>query len=142
MRNKRGSFRNQLSNNILYLIFFLLFFVMMLYFVLRFQNGVALWEEFYASEIARVINSAEPGSEVYLDVTFATGLAFKSGTRDFNRIFSFDNVNNKVIVRLKPNSGTSYEFFSDVDVADWRVEEVSGDIDTNRLIFYVEEGRG
>ena len=141
--NRKGTFSNQLTWNIAYLILFILFFSGMLFFVLRYQNGAAIWEEFYAVEIAKIIDTAEPGQEVYLDVSEGTNIALKSGMlrEDLNEIIKIDNINNKVIVKLRPNFGTVYRYFSDVDVIDWKIEQVSGQIDKNRFTFRVIEGR-
>ena len=141
--NRKGTFNNQLTWNIAYLILFILFFSGMLFFVLRYQNGAAIWEEFYAVEIAKIIDTAEPGQEVYLDVSEGTNIALKSGMlrEDLNEIIKIDNINNKVIVKLHPNFGTVYRYFSDVDVIDWKIEQVSGQIDKNRFTFRVIEGR-
>ncbi|PIY80991.1 hypothetical protein COY79_05065, partial [Candidatus Pacearchaeota archaeon CG_4_10_14_0_8_um_filter_35_169] len=99
----------------------------MLFFVLRYQNGAAIWEEFYAVEIAKMIDNAEPGEEFYLDVSEGTSIALKSGMlrENLGNIIKIDNVRNKVIVKLRPNSGTVYRYFSDLDVVDWKLEQVS-----------------
>ncbi|MCH7567873.1 MAG: hypothetical protein IIA87_00455 [Nanoarchaeota archaeon] len=140
--NKRGESAgdNILFNNLIYMILFILFFLGMFYYVLGFQNGAALLEDFYAKEISRMINAAELGTEteVSLDVTKATEIAFKKGVRRSD-IFNFDNVNNKVIVSLRLNGGTSFNFFNDVDVVDWDIKLVSGGIETNRLYFKIVE---
>ena len=138
--NTKGQFNNQLSVTMLYLIIFVLFFVGMLFFINRYQNGASLWEEFYAKNIVGVIDSANVGDEIYLDVTKATEIAIKSGV-DKNEIFSFDNLNNKLIVKLSPDGGTSFKFFKDVDIVNWSLEFVSGDAKTNRLKFSIARVR-
>jgi len=141
--NRKGTFSNQLTWNIAYLILFILFFSGMLFFVLRYQNGAAIWEEFYAVEIAKMIDNAEPGEEFYLDVSEGTSIALKSGMlrENLGNIIKIDNVRNKVIVKLRPNSGTVYRYFSDLDVVDWKLEQVSGEIDRNRFTFRIIKGR-
>jgi len=138
---KKGQFNTQLSKNIMYILFFLVFFSALFYFILRYQNGVVVWEEFYASEIANLINNAEPGSEIILDVSLATELAFKSGIRDFNSIFNFNNEQNIVSVTLGKSGGTSYSFFNNVEVREWRVEEAYQGTEINRLVFLIGEKR-
>ena len=76
--NKRGT-GEILTNNLIYIILFLVFFMLMFYFVVGFQDGSSVWEEFYAKEIVKIVNEAEPGTEIYLDVTALTKIAFKHG---------------------------------------------------------------
>jgi len=125
-----------LTNNLIYIILFLVFFMLMFYFVVGFQDGASVWEEFYAKEIVKVINEAEPGTEIYLDVTGLTKIAFKNG-KSRNEIIYFNNVQNQVIVSLTSKSGTSFNFFNDVDLIEPEIELLSGGAETNRLYFKV-----
>lgn len=143
MKNKRGATGDHsLTANVIYLIIALTFFIGMFYFVTAMQDGAAKWEDFYSKEIANLVNLAEPGQEVFLDVSHAASIAFKNekGPSD---IFTFDNVNNKVIVSLRQNSASSFSFANKVDVIDARVELPSGSAETTRLYFKIlEEQRG
>lgn len=121
-----------------YIILAILVLASLLFFVSSAKDNVGYWEEFYVREVVKVINLAEPGQEIYLDVTKASEIAFKKG-RERDKMFVFDNERNEVSVSLKPNSGKSLRFFSDVKIVDYKVERASGGAETDRLYFVVVE---
>lgn len=135
--NKRG-IGEILTNNLIYIILFLVFFMLMFYFVVGFQDGASVWEDFYAKELAKIVDGSEPGTEIYLDITEITAIAFRNG-KTKNKIVRFDNVNNEIVVSLTHKGGTAFSFFNDVDVVESRVELISGGIETNRLYFKILE---
>jgi len=135
--NKRAD-TDFIMNYVIYVVLFLLFFLGMFYFVNSHSNGSAFYEDFYAKEIAGVINNAEPGMEFKIDVTPVAAIAFKKG-KPVEDIVLIDNVNNRVVVSSRLNTGTSFSFFKDVDVVDFYVESVSGNSETTRFIFKVKE---
>ena len=132
---------NILLETIFYVILFLVFFLFTLYRVLGYENGAALVEDFYAKEIARMINSAEYETKVCIDVTEASKIAVKRG-QSLSDAFNFDNVNNEVIVSLRPSSGTAYGFFNDVDIVNKEYKElVRAEPVVNQLCFEIVEVR-
>jgi len=135
--NKRAD-TNLLMNDIVFLVLFTLFFLVMFWFVTSYSNGCAFYEDFYAKEIARTINGAEVGTKIIVDVTPLAISASKSG-KPINDIVYLDNVNNKVVVSCRLSSATSFNFFNDVDVTDFRVESPSGSSISTRFIFNVKE---
>jgi hypothetical protein len=140
--NRRGESEfggDILLNNVIFIILFLVFFGLMFYYVLGYQDGAVLWEDIYAKEIARVVNVAEPGSEVCLDVTKSTEIALGRG-QSYSNIFNFDNVENRVVVSLRPSGGTSFPFFNNVDLINKDLKLLSGGATTNRLCFEVVDG--
>ncbi len=103
-----------------------------------YRNDAVLGEDFYSKEIAKIVNLAEPGTEIVLDVTEATNIAKKNGVISFSDIFRFDNVKKEVIVSLKPGSATSFGFFNNVTVFEPRINLAQGDeLETNLLIFQI-----
>ena len=123
---------------LLYTIFTIAFLLLMFNFVTGYRGGSALWEDLYAKEIANLINHAEPGTEVKLDVSRLSSLAVKNG-KDVRDIIYINNVDNSVTVSIRNGAGTRYSFFNDVDIIEPRVEAVSGGAVVNRLIFSVRE---
>jgi len=138
MLNKKGVGDNILSWNFVYIIFVIVFFMLALYWIVGFQDGAALWEDFYAKEISHIVNTASPGEEVFLDVTDATALALGNKVIKSD-IFNFNNVNSVITVKLIANGGTSFSFFNNVDVVERDIRSVSGGAETNRLYFKVVE---
>lgn len=117
-----------------YILVTLVFFVGMWYFVSAQQDNVSYWEDYYAKQIALLLDGSGVGMEYYIDVTHATEIGLKNG-KNKDEIFSFDNVNKKVIVSLKTGSATEFSYFSNIDVKDSEVLLVSGGVDVNQLHF-------
>ncbi len=122
-----------------YIILGVLFFSLTFFWVSSYARGAALYEDFFAKEITRVINTGEPGQEVYLDITEASEIAFKNGLAPED-IVTFNNEDHTVTVRLTQRSSTSYSYFNRVNIReDSGIEILSGSADTNRLHFFIIE---
>ena len=125
-------------DTIVHTIIFVLFFSGTFWFVSSYTNGAAFWEDFYAKEIVALIDKAEPGMKFTIDVTPLAIVASRTGVpvRD---VVSFDNVHNKVVVRTRLGSGTSFSFFNDLDVVYSPVVSPSGSSVSTQLVFEVKE---
>ena len=80
------------------------------------MGGAAVLEEKYAKQIALIIDSAEPGMIISLNMEDAIKTAEKEGVTPNNIIIIRDNV---VTVKLREKEGdplSSYSFFNDVSV--------------------------
>lgn len=126
------------TDTIIYLVLAGLVFLVMIWFVNSYTHGSAFYEDFYAKEIAGVINNAEPGMEFKIDITPLSSIAVKNG-KPVKDIVYVDNVNNRVIVSSRVGTGTSFSFFNDVDVLYTPVEQVSGEATATRFIFRIVE---
>ncbi len=133
--NIRGSV-NIAMDSIVYILITALVFTGLLWFVNSYSNGGAFYEDFYAKEIANVLDNSIPGQEIKIDVTPLANVALKNG-KNVKDIVNIDNVDNKVIVSSRLNTGTSFSFFNDVDVVDFYVENPSGEPDKTRFIFKI-----
>lgn len=125
-------------DNFIYIVFTVLFFIFLFQFVTGYRNGASLWEDLYAKEIATVINRAEPGSEIKLDISRLTSVAAKTG-KDLKDVVVINNVDNSVTVSLRNGAGMRYNFFNDVDIIEPRIELSSGGATVNQLILKVSE---
>jgi len=123
---------------IIYLIIVTSVFLIMLWFVNSYSNGSAFYEDFYSKEIANIINNAKPGMEFKIDITPVAVIAAKNGKPVKDTVY-VNNVNNEVIVSSRLNSGTSFNFFNDVDVIYSPPESPSGLSDRTRFIFKIVE---
>ena len=122
--NKRGDVGdNLLELNVVYLILFLFFLAPTLIFVNSQREGAALLEDFYAKEIARIIDISKPETEAHIDVTKGIEIAKKRGLKEGKEAFNFNNVNNEVVVKLRQQGGTALKFFNNVDVINWEIKE-------------------
>tara|TARA_Y100000034_G_C6766225_1_gene341558 strand:+ start:224 stop:652 length:429 start_codon:yes stop_codon:yes gene_type:complete len=137
MINKRG-IKSLILNDIVYLILFIVFFSLMFYFVTAYQDGAAYWEDFYAKQIAFVIDRGSVGEEIKLDVSKISGVAVGNGVNP-REMIKIDNANNLVKVGLRNGKATGFNFFNDVIVKDWRVELNSPDPEVNRFVFSIAE---
>jgi len=145
--NKKATIGDILMDNVIYLILLIIFFVGMMAFVNSKMNGAAVWEDYYAKELVKVIDLSEPGDIVILDVQKATEIAQKNKIANFEDIFSFNNVNNEVCVRLSLGKASCFYYFNEVSVTydksgKWihYAEGVGGE--TNRLHFNIIKGEG
>lgn len=112
---------NLLTNYVMYFLFLAVFLVITLNYIFGLQHGISLKEDFYVKELARIINEAEPTQEVRLDVQDVSDLAIKE-KQPLSDIFTFDNVNHKVHVKLSSRTGRSYSYFNDVIIVNPEIE--------------------
>lgn len=110
-----------LKANVVYLILAIAFLVLLSAFIWDQSFGSALWSDYYAKEITRVINTASPGQEVTIDVHQATTIAYRKGVTNFETLFEFHNDKNEVCVKLSPLRKTCYSYFSQLDVTEYKI---------------------
>lgn len=104
-----------LMANVIFVILVALFFGGMLYYENMQKNGAAIWADFYVKEIVKVVDMANPGDEITLNVQRAVEIAVKKDVA-YGDIFNFDNTRNEICVKLSPSRHTCYKYFNDVDV--------------------------
>jgi len=135
--NRKGDGADIIRNNLAYMLFFLAVFVAMLFFVSSRMDNVAFWEDFYAKEIARVIDFSKQGDEVKIDVTMAVQLARKNKV-EFDKIFIFDNEEGSVAVSLSRGTGKSFRYFNNVSIENEGTELSEEDVEVRQLIFNIK----
>jgi hypothetical protein len=106
--SKKG---NILTENIIFIILNLVFLSILIIFLFSKMGGAAVLEEKYAKQIALILDSAEPGMAIYLNMEDAIKIA-KKENRDLDNVISIQN--NVVSVQLREKGGYSYSFFNDV----------------------------
>jgi len=87
-----------------------------------YKNGAAVWEDFYAKEISKILNSAKPGDQLSLDVDMAGNIARENKVFNDKEMFNFDNEKNEVCVKLNTGKKSCYSYFNNVEVIGWRVD--------------------
>ena len=112
MKNKRGVL---LVENIIFLILNILFISILLLFLFRQGSGAIVLEQSYAKNIALLIDSSKPVTEMILNMKEGFILAEKNGLQRED-IVKIDSNRNIVTVRLSDKGGYEYSFFNDVDV--------------------------
>lgn len=141
--NRRGDIADLLPDQIVYLILLALFVVGMFAFIYKQQNEATKWEDYYAKELSKMINLAKPGDEIQINVQKASEVAKKNKYDSYSEMFDFDNLKNRVCVRLSSSGGSCYKFYNDIDIVDIKVEvgefnENSGET-RNLLKFKIKE---
>ncbi len=119
---------NILTENILFIILVLAFFTILVLFLVSKTGSAAVLEEKYAKQIALIIDAAEPGMEIHLNMKDAIKKAGKANW-DLNEIVSIQD--NVVHVRLREKGGYSYSFFNDVSAS------ANFDTTNNQEYFFV-----
>lgn len=111
MINKKG---NILTQNIIFIILNLIFLSILVVFLFSKMGSAAVLEEKYAKQIALILDSAEPGMIINLNMEDAIKIANKEN-RALNDIISIQS--NVVKVQLREKGDYSYSFFNDIDVS-------------------------
>jgi len=109
-KNKKGTI---LIENVIFIVLNILFLVILILFLYRQGNGAVVLEQSYAKNIALLIDSAKPITEMKLNMDDAFTLAQKNGMKpeDIVKI-----IGNTVTVKLSDKGGYQYSFFNNVDV--------------------------
>ncbi len=107
-----------LKSTVIYLLITLAVVAMASAYIWLQMNGASIWSDYYAKELTRTINSAQQNETITFDVQKAVEVAGKNNIpiSEFSSIFSFDNPNNEVCVKLSRGIKTCYKYFNDVDI--------------------------
>lgn len=118
---------------IIFIVLNLLFIGGFVLFITLKSNNANSLEEYYAKEIALLIDSAKPGTIISLDMTDAFSAAEKNLGKD-NLGNLITKTGNIITVKLTEKGGYSYSFFNDVNVSYYQ------DSTTNKgYIFLIEK---
>ena len=104
-----------LAGNLVFIILNLVFLAVLIIFISQQGSGAIILEETYAKEIALMIDSSIPGTELILDMESAKEHAEENGI-NFKDIVKIEN--NIVIVKISKDSGYQYSFFNNVILDD------------------------
>ena len=108
-KNKSGTI---LIENVIFIVLNILFLVILILFLYRQGNGAIVLEQSYAKNIALLIDSAKPITEMKLNMEDAFTLAQKNGIKPEDIVKITGNI---VTVKLSDNGGYKYSFFNNVD---------------------------
>lgn len=137
--NKKGGVSQTLQNNVIFLVLAIFFFVILLVFVNSQMNGAKVWEDYYAKEITKLINTAKPGDQITINVQKGTVAAKRNGLElNAEKLFIFNDVNKSVCVKFSVGRMTCYNYFNKVNVANQKL--ILGGLE-NYLYFEIKEGK-
>ena len=124
---KRGEQdQSGLIETIMFFVLNLLFFSVMLYFAYSAGSSSAIYEEIYSKQIALMIDRAEPGMIMKLDIS-----ELIKNAKDKNETSLVKINSSTVSVSLRASGGYGYKYFSDYNVdykvsGEYLIMEVSG----------------
>jgi len=132
MKNKRA---NILEGNIIFIVLNVVFLAILILFLFKQGAGAVILEQAYAKQIALLIDSAEPGMVLKLNMKKVIEVAEKNKIVPDNLVSISDNI---VQVKLSERGGYSYSFFNDVKVT-LRYEEDLHNDGEKGYVFFIEE---
>jgi hypothetical protein len=138
--NKKAQFSNLVMGQVVFILVVLIFAVGMFWYIKSQENGAAVWEDYWSKEIAKIINLAEPGQKVVLDVHKVSVIAKRNGV-DFDKIFTFRNSKNEVCVQLSLGRKTCYSWFRNLAVTNYGIDFGKNELPVNTLYFTIIKGR-
>jgi len=109
-RDTRGTI---LIENVIFIVLNILFLVILILFLYRQGNGAVVLEQSYAKNIALLIDSGKPITEMKLNMDDAFTLAQKNGVKPEDIVKINGNI---VTVKLSDKGGYQYSFFNNVEV--------------------------
>lgn len=113
LSGKKGD--SPIYSNIFFLILNLAFFGILLLFIYTSSTGALVYEQSYAKEIGLLLDNAQPGMKLTINMADALAIAQKN---KFNGEFvKIDTNTNEVIVKLSSSGGYTYKFFTNYDVS-------------------------
>lgn len=133
--NKKAGVGDILLDNLIYLILLVIFIAGMFAIILQLKNGASVWEDYYAKEIVKAIDFANPGDKACLDVQKATEIAEKNSVKSFSEIFTIDNSANEVCVKLSLGRKTCFNYWNELDIVNVNLKFGLGENEKNRLCF-------
>jgi|SRR3989344_5621746 len=115
--NKKGEEdADFLQDQAIYIILAVLSTIIIVIFVYNQMNAASVWEDYYAKEITKVIDSSEPGTLVELNVQKAERIAKKNEIDCKKECFSFNNKDKEICVRLGRDRNACYYFLTDANI--------------------------
>lgn len=105
-----------LLENVIFIILNLAYLTILVLFLFRQGSGAIVLEQSYAKNIALLIDSSKPITEMKMNMEDAIDLAVKNGVSR-EEIVKINN--NIVTVKLSTKGGYSYSFFNHVDVTSY-----------------------
>lgn len=115
--NKKGDKNDIVMSTVIYLVLLLMFVIPLSMFVFGQVNGAGIWQDFYAKEISRVVNLADVGDEIVLDVHKGSVIGIENGVESFSDMFRFNSKDKEICVRFSNSKRTCYGYFNDVSIS-------------------------
>ncbi|MEM4330874.1 MAG: hypothetical protein QW273_02605 [Candidatus Pacearchaeota archaeon] len=115
--NKKGE--DLIRSVIVFIVLNLIFFTSLFLFVKKTVSLESFYEEVYAKKIGLILDRAEKGMVISIDVSPLIEIAKKnkmSLEEIKSNMITIDEENSEVIVKLRKESGFKYKFFSKINL--------------------------
>ncbi len=111
-QNKKGS-GDEIYSTIFLAVIAVAVILALAFFITRAQGNASYYEQYYAKQIALLIDYSKPGSEIKINIHDTDSL-IKKNNIPLGEAFSFEG--NKVRVKLSNSLGYEFSYFSDVKI--------------------------
>ena len=129
--NKRGDGSDLTYSLTVFLILMAVMTSASLYYLYSSSSITGIYERAYSKQIALILNSAKPGTEIKLEFD---GMREIAAEHKYNgAIVSIKPKENLIFVQLSPKSGYSYQFFTDLSNSVIEVDQKNRDHITIKL---------
>lgn len=137
IKNRNGM--SNLMENVMYILILGAFIAMIALFLWSRSNSAYIWEDFYAKELARIVNSGSNGDSYRLDVHQGTSIAKRNGlnVQEPSNMFIFNAQKKEICVKLSKGEGKCHPYFSELLVTGQKMEL---GVPTNFLSFELSSG--
>jgi len=103
-----------LTGNVMFIILNVTFFILLFIFVSRAGSGASIIEQSYAKQIALMIDSAKPGTEIFIDVHELYELSKEKGFTE--KVVEIKPSTKEIIVRVVNGGGYSFKHFNNAGI--------------------------
>lgn len=116
---KKGEAEEVSWPQVIFLVLVIAFMAVFFIFARNSLTGSLVQEEVYAKKIALLIDSAKPGTDLFLDITPLNEVSTKSQGKNLeSQIITLDSDKNSVMVSLRlGNRSYHYPYFTDYNVS-------------------------
>ena len=125
--NKKAEIAENVFNNLIYIVIVLITFSLAYASLSMYKNGTAVWQEYYADEVRKAVELAEPGDMIVLDVQQAVAIAGRNKFSDREKMFSFNDATHEVCAQFDHRGRTCVYYFNNIKVENIQVD-VKGDV--------------
>lgn len=126
--NKKGSLPDMSIDNVVYIVLIVLFFILMFYYIDGQREGADLWADYYSKRITNLINIAEPGSEIKINVQKISSIAKDNEIAKLSDMIDVNNEDRRVCVKLSKGRASCSYFYNEVEVRDIKLALAQPDV--------------
>ena len=132
--NKKGNTEDLMKSYLVYLILLVVFLAGMLLVIYGQRQGADIWSDYYSKEIVKVIDFSNAGDKICLDVHRPSVIAKDNEVRSYSEIFSIDNKNKDICVKLSKGIKRCYNYFNNVEIVNLDFKLAEGRNENDEIV--------